>query len=77
MPDEPESLASLNLRRVIARVAIRTVSTEEDPDAKEDALQYYNAQLAEIDRKIALLTGSPPPVTVGLKTADLTPVVYH
>ena len=42
-----------------------------DDPRKADAMNNYKAQLASIDAQITELTGTPPPVVVGLKTAKL------
>lgn len=64
------TIDDLNFRRTLCREIIKIVSGMDDP-RKEDALKEYNRQLAEIDKKIETITGTPPPVVVGLKTAVL------
>lgn len=71
-------LRRLKIRRSMARAAIQTldkITPAEleglgfDEETRQDALNEYKNQLAVIDAKIAVLTGTPPPVIVGLKTA--------
>ena len=38
---------------------------------KADAMEHYKGELAKIDAEITEITGTPPPVTVQLKTAKL------
>jgi len=64
------TLAELNMRRTLCRVVIKTIDEMDDP-RKAAAMEKYKAQLASIDAQIAELTGTPPPVVVGLKTARL------
>lgn len=64
------SLDDLQFRRNICRIFISIISGIEDP-RREAALKEYNRQLAEIDNKIETITGKPPEVVVGLKTAVL------
>lgn len=49
---------------------IKYLSGVDDP-RRDDAMAEYQRQLAEIDKKIEALTGQPPAVVVGLKTAKL------
>lgn len=66
-----EVLRNLQVRRSIALQAIRVLADEKvDPRARP-AEGYYREQLAKLDAMIAKITGTPPPVTVGLKTAVL------
>lgn len=65
------TLAELNMRRTICRAAIKVLDRSEDDTRKPAAMEHYKAQLAEIDAQIAEITGKPPPVVVGLKTATL------
>ena len=64
------TIDDLNFRRTLCREIIRVLSGIDDP-RKDDAVKEYQRQLAEIDRKIETITGTPPPVVVGLKTAVL------
>lgn len=64
-------LDELNFRRTLCRLCIRHISGMDDP-RREGALKEYQRQLAEIDKKIEALTGKPPDVVIGLKTAVLT-----
>jgi hypothetical protein len=38
---------------------------------RREAMDEYKRQLAEIDRQITEIEGTPPPVVVGLQTASL------
>jgi hypothetical protein len=69
LPGQSE-INELNFRRAFCREVIHTLSGMDDP-RKDDALQEYQRQIAEIDKKIEALTGKPPDVTVGLQTARL------
>ena len=64
------TIDDLSFRRALCREIIRVLSGIDDP-RREDAIKEYQRQLAEIDKKIESITGEPPPVTVGLKTAVL------
>ena len=65
------TLAELNVRRTICQVVIKTIDQIEDDPRKPAAMEEYKRQLASIDAQIAEITGTPPPVVVGLKTATL------
>lgn len=67
---QEEPLGVLYFRRKFCQECIRIVDHTDDPRRKE-ALEIYKAQLARIDARIAALTGKPPAVVVGLKTARL------
>ena len=41
------------------------------PEQKQSAMDEYKRQLAEIDRKITEITGTPPEIVIGLQTARL------
>jgi hypothetical protein len=73
-------LKGLNNRRALAKMAIYTldhIGSDElatmgfDPADKVSSMDHYKKQLAEIDTKIEAITGTPPPIVVGLKTAKL------
>ena len=64
-------LAELNMRRTVCQACIKVLDQAEDDPRKPEAMKEYKAQLAEIDAAIAEITGKPPPVVVGLKTAKL------
>jgi hypothetical protein len=64
-------LSELNARRTICQAVIKIIDQIENDPRKADAMEYYKAQLAKIDAEIAEITGTPPPVVVGLKTASL------
>ena len=66
-----EKLAELNMRRTVCQVCIKTLDQVEGDPRKPEAMNHYKAQLAGIDAQIAEITGKPPPVVVGLKTASL------
>lgn len=40
-------------------------------EQRKSAMDEYKRQLAEIDRKITEITGTPPDIVIGLKTARL------
>ena len=65
-------LAELHMRRKICSVVIKTLDKIEGDPRKADAMEHYKAQLASIDAQITEITGTPPPVVVGLNTASLT-----
>lgn len=65
-----QTLGELHFRRNLCRECIRIVDNTDDP-RREQALEVYKAQLARIDAAIAEITGKPPAVVVGLKTARL------
>lgn len=65
-------LPDLNLRRKMCLSFISLLDQSDPTDPRRvPALEEYKRQLAEIDGKIAVLTGKPPDVIVGLKTAQL------
>ena len=73
-------LGELNMRRSLARLAIKTLDNLTDDELsagnfsdedRKSAMEKYKGQLAEIDVKIAEITGTPPAIEVGLKTAKL------
>ena len=66
------SLSELNMRRKICQVVIRTIDQMEDEPRKATAMKRYREQLATLDAEIKEITGTPPPVVVGLKTVNLT-----
>ena len=68
---EPRSLNNLNMRRAICQKAIKVIDSIEDDPRKPAAMERYKAQLASIDAQITEITGKPPPIVVGLKTASL------
>lgn len=68
-----QNLQSLMMRRALIRFAVQTISTEPDGEEKIDVLAHYNGQLASVDSKITEITGTPPPVIVGLKVAVIHP----
>jgi len=70
--DQQRELYDLRNRRIAALICIRLASGEDDDPRKDDAVNYYNAQLREIDGKIAKIIGKPPPIVIGLKAANLT-----
>jgi len=74
------SLDGLKNRRAICQFNIYTLDhmTEEEVKAhgfimkdRASSIDEYKSQLASIDKKIAKITGTPPPTVVGLKTASL------
>lgn len=52
--------------------AIKLLSSDNSKKAKE-ATMHYRGQLAEIEKKIEEITGKPPPIVIGLKTASIFP----
>jgi hypothetical protein len=65
------SIKELNWRRSFCQSVIKIIDGMEDDPRKPAAMEHYKAQLAEIDKEITELTGTPPPIVVGLKTASL------
>ncbi len=62
----------LNFRRGLAQYFIKLLDQlPNDTEGKQSAMEEYKRQLAEIDARITELTGTPPPITVGLQTARL------
>lgn len=76
MTEVKRGLNELYMRRQVAQRIISLVDSiaeVDDPEGrKPEALEYYKGQLAKFDTKIAAITGKPPPIVVGLKTASLT-----
>jgi len=67
-----KNLRDLFFRQGIARVAIKTIQSMMDDPRAANALENYNAQLSEIDRRITEeLHGKPEPVVVSIKSAEL------
>ena len=66
------SLENLQARRVIAKTAIKILDAEQDDPRQPEAIEKIKKQLASIDAQITEITGKPPAITVGLKTASLT-----
>ena len=66
-----KTLMELNMRRTVCQTCIKVLDQAEDDPRKPKAMANYKAQLASIDAQIAEITGTPPPVVVGLKTAKL------
>lgn len=68
-----ESVKDLYARRALCQ-AILAELEQIDPSEprRAGALEEYKRQLAEVDAKIAKLTGKPPDVVVGLKSAQLS-----
>ena len=69
-----QEIGELQFRRKLCQAVIELIDRMDDP-RKPDALAEYQRQLAEIDAKIADLTGQAPDVVIGLKTAVLFPKV--
>ena len=65
------SIKELVWRRKFFMTVIKIIDELEDDPRKPGAMEHYKAQLAEIDAQITEITGTPPPVVVGLKTAVL------
>ena len=67
------TLEELNWRRAFCKMCI-TILDREVPKSDErrtPAMELYKEQLASIDAQITKITGTPPAITVGLKTAVL------
>lgn len=66
-----DKLDELQTRRNLVQMG-KAVLNDADQDPRyPDAMAELNRQLGEIDQQIAAITGSPPSVTVGLKSASL------
>lgn len=67
-----KTLFELNMRKRIAEACINYLNThcQDDPRYPE-ALAEYERQLASINLQIAAITGNPPAIVIGLKTAKL------
>ena len=66
-------LESLHFRRNLCRAFIKVLDEmPADTPNRNDAIGEYKRQLASIDGRIHKITGQPPAVVVGLKTAKLT-----
>ena len=59
-------LHELQMRRTVCLAALKVLQ-ETGTQVERD----YHAQLATLDKRIEEITGKPPPVVVGLKTASL------
>lgn len=67
-----ESKEGLYSRRALCMAAIALLEQSDPSDPRrESALAEYKRQLAEIDANITALTGKPPDIVVGLKSAQL------
>jgi hypothetical protein len=66
-----KNMYDLNMRRTMCLVALHVVDRERSDPRREDAMVEYRRQLAVIDAQIAELTGTPPPVVIGLQAASL------
>jgi len=73
-------LNSLYFKRSLGVTAVKTLDqlTDDELAAKDwtdemrkSSMEHYKKQLAEIDRQITVITGTPPAITVGLETAVL------
>lgn len=68
------SLEELQTRRALCLMCIKMVSEVDASDPRRAvALEEYNRQLASIDKQIEEITGTPPPIVIGLKPAVLFP----
>ena len=70
-----KTLDDLNWRRDFCQFCVKLID-EEVPKAdphRAPAMDLYKEQLASIDAHITKMTGTPPPITVGLKTAAMFP----
>ena len=67
-----EKIAELQMRRSLCQMCIRTIDQlPDETDGKDEAMTEYKQQLATIDQRLTKLTGKPPAVVIGLKTAEL------
>jgi hypothetical protein len=65
-------LAELQMRRSVCLGLIKYLNDEcQDDPRYPDALKEYQRQLQSIEDKIKAITGKPPAVQIGLKTAKL------
>jgi len=64
-------LEDLQWRRKFAQMIIKVIDEMDDDPRKPEAMEHYKGQLAQIDAEITEVTGKPPPIVVGLKTATL------
>ena len=64
-------LKDLEWRREFAQMVIKVIDEMPDDPRKPEAMIHYKGQLAQIDAEITEITGTPPPIVVGLKTATL------
>ena len=73
-------IGDLKMRRSLCQLAIKTLDNLTDKELefgqysdedRKSAMTEYKRQLAEIDAKITAVTGTPPAIVVGLKTAKL------
>lgn len=65
-----DDLKELYARHTFCLACIKLVSeTPLDDPRREGAIAEYNRQLAEIDKRIAAITGKPPDIVIGLKPA--------
>lgn len=72
--EEKEKLAELNVRRMVAMQAVRIVvdaKNHGDPRGAA-AEEKYRGQLKRIEERIEAITGRPPDIVIGLKTAQLS-----
>ena len=68
------TIGELNFRRNLCQFCIKTLDQmPNDTKGKQDAMTEYKRQLAEIDKQITEITGTPPPINVALKTAVMFP----
>jgi hypothetical protein len=61
-------LHELQMRRTVCLAALKVL---QETGATPQVVRDYHAQLATLDKRIEEITGKPPPVVVGLKTASL------
>ena len=69
-------LTKLEIERSVCQLIIRAIDQIEGDPSKGELLEIYKSELARIDGEIAEITGTPPPVVVGLKPAKLTGKAY-
>lgn len=71
---QDQSLVELMRRHNLCLMCLQIISEAPlDDPRREGALAEYNRQLASIDAKIAAITGKPPDIRIGLKSAILFP----
>jgi hypothetical protein len=65
-------LNELTIRRNVAIMCIKFLNEKcKDDPRYPDALTEYRKQLETIERQITEITGEPPAIVIGLKTAKL------
>jgi hypothetical protein len=69
---DKRAIRELNMRRDVCLMLIRFLNDKcKDDPRYPDALKEYKRQLQSIENKITAITGIPPAIKIGLKTAKL------